>query len=329
MVPGGPWAHVPAVLPGPGRLWAGGAPHALSVQVPAHAPRALLLDIQPERARPGVLTDFAAPPAGMPVHLQVLVNEQAVAAYDVRGRGARPAPARAPSHLRLAIPAAALGTGDPGRITLVNDRGGDLVLRRVRLAEARAHLRAEPLRAPRALARRAAPSCSRPASSSSPGAGSSTSPARPWRLAGPSLAGLMLGLAVVAPAAIRGVPRWAWLLLILGLVPWGRGRPGGRRAPADGASSAARSRTARSSSSPSPSRWSSRSTRSATAFRDDPWARSSRGAAPRRAAAAEAQLARLRGARVPAPRSPRASTGSRSSATPCPSARRRPTASGT
>ena len=53
-----------------------------------------------------------------------------------------------------------------------------------------------------------------------------------WWLAGPGLADLMLGLAVLAPAAIRGVPRWAWLLLILGLglAPWGRGRPDGAAA---------------------------------------------------------------------------------------------------
>jgi hypothetical protein len=102
VVPGGPWAHIPAMLPGPADLWAGGEPHALSIQVPAHSPRALVLDIQPERARPGVLTDLGAPAPGTPVRFQVLVNERAVAVYDWPSADHA---ARAPSHLRLAIPA--------------------------------------------------------------------------------------------------------------------------------------------------------------------------------------------------------------------------------
>ena len=329
VVPGGPWAHVPAVLPGPGDMWAGGVAHALSVRVPAHAPRALLLDIQHGRDRPGELADFAAPPTGMPVHLQVLVNEQAVAAFDVPGPRVPPDPAlvRAPSHLRLAIPAAALGTGDPGRITLVNDRGGDLVLRRVRLAEA------TPTFALGLFARGGR----FPAGSALLlGAGLALlvrsrqldAPGRPWRIVGPGLAVVVLGLAVVAPAAARGVPRWAWLLVILSLVPWGRGRPGMvagrrpttvlRRAGANGvlvlvavavslvvAEYALR-----------------------IAFRDDPWAR--RVVAPRPAVPPPRKLNSL-GSRSASSRSgsPRTSTGSRFSATPCPSAPRRPTASGT
>ncbi len=228
VVPGGPWAHIPAFLPGPAALWAGGEPHALSVQIPAHAPRALVLDIQPERVRPGVLIDLGAPARGAPVHVQVLVNEQAVAAYDVPGAGGarEPAEARAPSHLRLAIPAATLGTGDRGRITLRNDGGGDLILRRFRLAEARPtfalSLYGRHGRLPAVSALLLAAGLVLVARGRQLDVSGSSR-----RFAGPSLAGLMLGLAVLAPAALRGVPRWAWLLLILGLVPWGRGRAGG------------------------------------------------------------------------------------------------------
>jgi lysophospholipase L1-like esterase len=49
---------------------------------------------------------------------------------------------------------------------------------------------------------------------------------RSWRRAlGPALGLLLLGLAVAAPRATRGIPRWAWLLLIVGLLPLGRGHP--------------------------------------------------------------------------------------------------------
>jgi lysophospholipase L1-like esterase len=229
VVPGGPWTHIPAVLPGPAALWAGGEPHALSIQVPAHAPRALVLDIQPERARPAVLTDLGAP--GTPAHFQVLVNEQALAVYDWPARDHAPEPSekRAPSHLRLAIPAAALGAGDPGRITLRNERGGDLILRRVRLAEAAPtfalSLYGRHGRLPAVSALLLA------AGLVLVFRGRQLDVLRSaWPLAGPGLAGLMLGLAVLAPAALHGVPRWAWLLLVIGLVPWGRGRASGAAA---------------------------------------------------------------------------------------------------
>ena len=103
------------MLPGPADLWAGGEPHALSIQVPAHSSRALVLDIQLVRAHPDVLTALGAPAPGTPVRFQVLVNERAVAVYDWPSADHA---ARAPSHLRLAIPAAAHGSGDSARITL-------------------------------------------------------------------------------------------------------------------------------------------------------------------------------------------------------------------
>jgi len=180
----------------------------------------LLLDIQPEHTRPSVLTDLAAPTA--PIHLQVLVNERTIATYDLPGAGDASAPARAPSHLRLTIPAMAFGAGNPGRLTLVNDRGGDLVLRRLRLAEARPSFGLSFYgrhgRLPAVSALLLATGLVLVARGRQLAVAGSA-----WRFAGPALAGLMLGLAMLAPGAVRGVPRWAWLLLILGLLPWGRG----------------------------------------------------------------------------------------------------------
>jgi lysophospholipase L1-like esterase len=246
VVPGGPWAHVPAVLPGPADQWAGSTPHALSVEVPAHAPRTLILDVQLERARPAVLTAVAAPAPGGPVHVEVLVNERVVASYDLPDAGDAP-PAgrpRAPSHLRATIPAATLGPGDPARLTLRNDRGGDLVLRGIRLAEARPMF---------ALGHYGRHGRFPAVSALLIGAGLVlvargrwlAGPGAAGRLLGPGLAGLALASAVLAPAALRGVPRGAWLALIFGLLPWSRagvrrraGRAAGprlRRALANGA----------------------------------------------------------------------------------------------
>jgi hypothetical protein len=120
-------------------------------------------------------------------------------------------------------------SGDPARITLRNERGGDLVLRRVRLAEAvptfALSVYGRHGRLPAMSALLLAAGLVLVARGRQLEVSGST-----WWLAGPGLAGLMLGLAVLAPAAIRGVPRWARLLLILGLAPWGRGRPDGAAA---------------------------------------------------------------------------------------------------
>src|SRR5262249_6585110 len=47
-----------------------------------------------------------------------------------------------------------------------------------------------------------------------------------WRRArGPALWLLILGVAVAAPVSLGAIPRWTGLLLILGVLPLGRGRP--------------------------------------------------------------------------------------------------------
>ena len=122
-----------------------------------------------------------------------------------------------------------------------------------------------------------------------------------WRLAGPGLAGLMLGLAVLAPAAIRGVPRWAWLLLILGLVPWGRGRPGGAAAAPRGVRPPPRDRERRARRRRARRVPGRRGVRAPRRVPGRSVGAAHRDAAPRQpGAAAAAQLARLRRARVPA-----------------------------
>ncbi len=234
--PGVPWAHVPAWLPGPADQWAGRSAHAIAIPVQLPTARALRLDVRTGRARPDAIRDFDIPPADARAHLRVLVNGRTVATFEGPGRGRPPsrAEARAARRMETVIPATLLdGSGAPMTLALVNDRGSGVALRRVRLMETLpsfsvSHLRlggrfptvsAALLALGLALLLRARLQ------------GGETG-ARPWRRAlGPALGLLLLGLAVAAPKAARGIPRWAWLLLIVGFLPLGRGQSSSATAP--------------------------------------------------------------------------------------------------
>src|SRR5262249_39458603 len=128
--------------------------------------------------------------------------------------------------LTVPIPTAVLGEGTSLRLTLVNDGPRELSLRRVRLVEvvptfslshfglggpfspvSAGFLAAGPGLLLRARVLRA---------------GIDAGGRSLRRALGPGLGLLILGLAVAAPAALRITPRWAWVLLILGVVPMGR-----------------------------------------------------------------------------------------------------------
>jgi lysophospholipase L1-like esterase len=232
-----PWSRVPAVLPGSADAWAGGSAHSIVMRPAFPAHRALRLYVQPGRA-PAELPATSTP-TGETARLRILVNGERLGTFAVP-TPTSPSPGRTPPPLpRLVapIPAAALGEGTSLQITLLNEGPPGLGLRRVRLIETvptfslgqlglRGRfspvsasilaiglgllLRARLLSVVDGTRRRAARSA-----------------------LGPGLGLLILGLAVAAPVATRGVPRWAWLLLVLGVLPLGRRPP--RPTPVRGA----------------------------------------------------------------------------------------------
>ena len=226
-----PWSRVPAVLPGPADAWAGGSAHAVAVHVALQAPRDRLLYVQTSRARPPELPADPAPAGDSTAHLRVLVNGMRVASFEAPAIGGPPAPStpRAPPRIRIPIPATAQGPDAPVTIALVNDGGAGVALRRVRLIEA------WPSFSPTRLTHGGRfPVVSAVALAVSLGlflwmrlhAEGDGLARHPWRRAlGPGLGLLLLGVAVAAPAVTRSVPRGAWLLLILLLLPMGRGDP--------------------------------------------------------------------------------------------------------
>ena len=231
VTPGVPWARVPAWLPGRAEQWAGGSTHAIAVRVELPTPRALVLYVQTSSARPRALPDSPAPTDHSPAHLRVLVNGTSVATFDalsVKGplaNGRSPAPGL----IKVGIPASTLGRDTSARIALVNDGGPGVAFRRVRVFEAVPSLSLDRLglsgRFPALSAVVLAGGlglllCGRLLRPGGDGG-------RPWRRAlGPGLGLLLLGLAVAAPSPTRGVPRGVWLVLILSLLPLGRGRAG-------------------------------------------------------------------------------------------------------
>jgi lysophospholipase L1-like esterase len=233
-----PWSRVPAVLPGPADAWAGGTPHAIAVRLEVGAPRALALWIRTTHARPPGLPATVPPTGDSRARVGVLVNGTRVATLNPSGLGGPPArrKPRASPRIRVAIPATALATGAPVKIALLNDRGPGVGLQRLRLSEARPAFSPSLLRLGgpypavsaallaaglgcllRGRLRRARDGLGAPA----------------WRRGlGPALGVLILGLAVAAPAGTAAVPRWAYLLLILSVLPLGARPATVRRAPA-------------------------------------------------------------------------------------------------
>ena len=235
-----PWSSVPAVLPGPADAWAGRSTHAVSVRLARLPPGDRLLHVHTSRARP---PELPVPPTtgDSRAHMRVLVNGTGVASFDAPAVGAPPAPkgpARLPPQVRIAIPATAHAPGAPVTITLVNDGGAGVALRRLRLIDARPSFStaqfARSGRFPFISAAFLALGLGLLLRTRLPDAGDGP-PEHSWRRAvGPGLGLLLLGVAVAAPTVTRSVPRGAWLLLILLLLPVGRGGPrpaAARRSP--------------------------------------------------------------------------------------------------
>jgi lysophospholipase L1-like esterase len=226
-----PWSRVPAVLPGPADAWAGGSAHAVAVHLALPVPRDRLLYVHTSRTRPAELPVGPASTGDSSAHLRVVVNGMSVAGFDAPAIGGPPAPKspRAPPRIKIAIPATVQGPAATLTIALVNDGGAGVVLRRVRLIEARPSFSPARLihdgRFPVVSAMFLAAGLGLLLwTRLLPGGDGLTG--HSWRrAAGPGLGLLLLGVAVAAPSVTRSVPRAAWLLLILLLLPMGRGGP--------------------------------------------------------------------------------------------------------
>jgi GDSL-like lipase/acylhydrolase family protein len=237
--PDAPWARIPAWLPGPADQWAGGTRHAITVLLEPPAFRNLVLDIRTGRTRPFELEAFPALPVDARAELRVVVSGTGIATFTIPAPSASPHGAPHGSRrLHVTIPAAALGAQTPVTVALVNDAGHGVGIEHIRLAEARPTISASHLRRAGRL----------PVASATllaaglalllwgrltrPDGGGRTFA---WlRAAGPALGLLLLSVAASAPAVLRALPHWAWLLLILGVLPLGRraarAEPGRRRA---------------------------------------------------------------------------------------------------
>jgi hypothetical protein len=240
VTPGRPWARVPAWLPGPVDQWAGGSIHAVAIHLQQPTTRALRFEVRTGRARPRELQDFGLPPSDSRAHLRVVVNGRTIATFEGPGPRRPPgrAAARAERRVEAAIPVAALGGAATMSVALVNDGGSGVALKRVRLIEVLPSLSLSHLRLggrfPAVSAVLLAAGLALLLGVRLGRLGDGT---RSWRRAlGPALGLLLLGLAVAAPRATRGIPRWAWLLLIVSLLPLGRGHPRPVTAPRGAAS---------------------------------------------------------------------------------------------
>jgi GDSL-like Lipase/Acylhydrolase family len=177
--------------------------------------------------RPRELQDLGLPPANARAHLRVVVNGRTIATFEGPGPRRPPgrAAARAERRVEAAIPAPALGSGASMSVALVNDGGSGVALKRVRLVEALPSFSLSHLqlggRFPAVSAILLAAGLALLLGARLRRLDEGT---RSWRRAlGPALGLLLLSLAVAAPRATRGIPRWAWLFLIVGLLPLGRG----------------------------------------------------------------------------------------------------------
>jgi hypothetical protein len=225
-----PWSRVPAVLPGSADTWTARSVHAIAMRLELPTPRALLLYVKLSRARPRELPSVAIQTGDSTARLRILVNGVSLGVFDVPGlerplTGGGP---RALPRIELAIPASVLGGGTSVRITLVNDGPHSLGLRRIRLIEAwpafsLSHL-ARSGHFPTVSAALLAIGLGFRLGTRLQGAGDESRRSWPQAL-GPAMGLLILGLAVAGPAATRALPRWAWLLLVLSVLPLGRRRP--------------------------------------------------------------------------------------------------------
>jgi lysophospholipase L1-like esterase len=227
VLPRAPWAQVPAWLPGPADQWAGGSSHAIVLSLDPPPPRALVLDIRTGRTKSFAFSSFPAPPVNSRGQLRIVVNGKNVTTVEIMAAGSPPRGAARPSRrVHVAIPASVLDRGAPLTMAVVNDGSVGVGLERIRLAEALPSFSVSHLR----LDGRFPAVCGAVLAVGlafllrgrleGPGGGGAT---RGWRRAsGPALGLLILGLAVAAPAGMRALPRWAWLLLILSVLPLGR-----------------------------------------------------------------------------------------------------------
>jgi hypothetical protein len=212
-----PWSRVPAVLPGPADTWAGGSAHAIVMRPALSARRALRLHIQSGRARTEGPT-VAVPIRETTGRVQILVNGDSLGTFDL--------PAPPGPRLAVPIPAAALGNDGSLRLTLRNGGPIELSLRRVRLVEAVPTFSLHQLGLwgvfPWESAALLAGGLGLVLRARLLRATGGTRGRRAHAALGPAMGVLILVVAVVAPAALHGIRRWAWLLLILAVLPLGR-----------------------------------------------------------------------------------------------------------
>jgi hypothetical protein len=212
-----PWSRVPAVLPGPADTWAGGSAHAIVMHPALPGRRALRLHIQSGRARTEGPT-VAVPTRETTGRVRILVNENSLGTFAL--------PAPPGPRLAVPIPAAALGNDGSLRLTLRNEGPIELSLRRVRLVEEAPTFSLHQLGLwgvfPWQSAAVLAGGLGLVLRARLLRAAGRTRGRRAHAAVGPAMGVLILVLAVVAPAAVHGVRRWAWLLLILAVLPLGR-----------------------------------------------------------------------------------------------------------
>jgi hypothetical protein len=221
--PDAPWARIPAWLPGPADQWAGGTRHAITVLLEPPAARNLVLDIRTGRTRPFELEAFPAPPVDARAQLRVMVSGTGTATFAVPAPGASPHAPHGSRRIRATISAAALSAQRPATVALVNEAGHGVGIEHIQLVEARPSISASHLRRAGRLPVASAALLTVGLALLLWGRLDGAWRTRAWRRAvGPALGLLLLSVAVSAPAVLRALPHWAWLLLILGVLPLGR-----------------------------------------------------------------------------------------------------------
>lgn len=215
--PGVPGAELPHILPGPLDRWAGGLPHALRFRLRARPAGGLVLHLH------AVETHEAAPP-----RLAVEVNGVALASVQMQPGTGLPPPHEARgvrSHYSVRIPDRALAGAGEVSLGLSNGAGSWVMWERIRLVEAKRTFAWTALR-------RAGPPPRLSGAFLAASLGSALlaslhaarAPRVRWRIGGPAVALVLLGLAYVVPAEVprlASLPRWVWLALPAGCLAVG------------------------------------------------------------------------------------------------------------
>jgi hypothetical protein len=228
-----PGARLPHVLPGPADVAAGATAHSVRFRLGRRPPRDLVLFLY---------TDERATPT--PSRLTIAVNDVPLASVGTSpGPAAATGPAHHPARHKVPVPAASLVPAADVRLSIVNEAGPTVVLRRARLVEAAPALvwsrLSHPGRLPTGSALALAASLAALATGGL-GRARAAAPARGIVGAATAAATLaVLGLTyVLAPDTrlVAGPPRWLWLALpgvllgldrVLAAVSARRARPGG------------------------------------------------------------------------------------------------------